>query len=88
MDNEVIELILWGVVICCGVWLYVVNWSRVIEEVEKDDIHGGNMSIDEEYQKMTLEELKELFDTLTNTMARVVTVMVDKAREIGNADRL
>lgn len=46
------------------------------------------MNIDEEYQKMTLEELKELFDTLTNTMARVVTVMVDKAREIGNADRI
>ena len=40
MDNEVIELILWGLVICCGVWLYVVNWSRVIDEVEKDDIHG------------------------------------------------
>jgi hypothetical protein len=31
-----LELGLCGLVVLVGIWLYVVNWSRVIEEVGKD----------------------------------------------------
>lgn len=36
MDNDVLELSLCVLVVLVGVWQYVVNWDRVIEEVGKD----------------------------------------------------
>jgi hypothetical protein len=36
VDNDVLELSLCVLVVLVGVWLYVVNWDRVIEEVGKD----------------------------------------------------
>lgn len=39
------------------------------------------MDIDERYRSMTIKELSDLFDTLTNTLEKVAGVIAEKVRE-------
>jgi len=39
------------------------------------------MDIDERYRSMTIKELSDLFDTLTNTMVKVAGVIAEKVKE-------
>jgi hypothetical protein len=40
-----------------------------------------DMDIDERYRSMTIKELSDLFDTLTNTMVKVAGVIAEKVKE-------